>query len=208
MKRKMNQPYLLFLDIGGVLLTNGWDKHARAEAIQKFHLNSEEFDARHSLVFDVYEQGKISLDQYLDWVIFYQQRPFSKGDFKSFMFSCSKPYQSMLDSIKQLKQQYGLKIIAITNEGRELMDYRIESFQLKEIFDFFVCSGFVGMRKPAPQIYQLALDLSQATPETAIYVDDRLILIDVVKSFGWHTIHHTSLERTHQELESYLTSSR
>jgi putative hydrolase of the HAD superfamily len=51
----------LFLDIGGVLLTDGWDHHARKRAAINFKLEWAEMEERHSLNFGILEAGKLTL---------------------------------------------------------------------------------------------------------------------------------------------------
>ncbi len=122
----------LFTDIGGVLLTNGWDRTTRQKAIEIFHLNEDETNERHAMSFDTFEQGKMSLDEYLDFIVFYQKRPFSKEKFKDFVYEQSQPFPEMLQLFKDLKNQFDLKVVGISNEGRELMEYRSKKFKLNE----------------------------------------------------------------------------
>lgn len=193
----------LLLDVGGVLLTNGWDRNSREEAARVFSLD-EETNERHGLFFDQFEKGAFTLDEYVEWTVFYKSRPFSVNDFKQFMFNQSKPHPDMLKLMQELKQRYKLQIYAISNEGRELMEYRINTFNLKSFVDAFVCSGFVGMRKPDPHIYYLATDLAQVKPRDCLYVDDRQALIDFGRSLGFNGIHHTNYETTKNMLYKYL----
>ncbi|MCB0214104.1 MAG: HAD family phosphatase [Anaerolineae bacterium] len=190
----------LFLDIGGVLLTNGWDHTMRQEAAKTFALDYDEMDERHHLTFDTYEEGKISLDEYLNRVIFYQERSFSRQDFKAFMFAQSQPYQPMIDFIRQLKERYQLKIAVVSNEGRELTVYRIQQFALGEFIDFFISSCFVHYRKPDPDIYRIALDIAQVQPEQVAYIEDRPMFVDVAGGLGLHGIRHTDVETTRRAL--------
>lgn len=139
----------LFLDIGGVLLTNGWDHDSRKRAAELFGLDATEMNERHHLTFDTYEEGKISLDEYLARVVFYCDRRFSQEEFKDFMFAQSRPIPEMIKLVRQIKKAYGLEIAALSNEGRELTMYRVEKFQLREFIDFFISSCFVHYRKPA-----------------------------------------------------------
>jgi putative hydrolase of the HAD superfamily len=193
----------LFLDLGGVLLTNGWDRQARQLAAETFHLDYADMDERHHLTFDTYEEGQLSLDEYLQRVVFYKERPFSKDDFKSFMFERSQPYHDMLKLIRDLKTKYGLKIVAVNNEGRELSQYRIQQFNLREVIDTFVSSCFVHHRKPDHYIYQIALDISQTQPNQVVYIDDRLLFVEVARGLGIQGIHHTSFQSTSKALEQF-----
>jgi putative hydrolase of the HAD superfamily len=193
----------LFLDIGGVLLTNGWDRNMRQEAAKTFGLDYEEMNERHHLTFDTYEEGKLSLYQYLNRVVFYQERPFSLEEFKAFMFAKSQPYQQMIDLVCRLKKRYGLKLAAISNEGRELTVYRIQEYDLASFVDFFISSCFVHFRKPDEDIYRMALDIAQVPPEQAVYIDDRPLFVEVAASLGIHGIIHKGLESTRAALAGY-----
>jgi putative hydrolase of the HAD superfamily len=190
----------LLIDIGGVILTNGWDRHSRQKAIETFHLNKEEVDERHGLAFDPYEEGKFTLDEYLNYAIFYCERDFTMDQFKNFMFAQSQPLVPMLHLVQNLKTRYDLQVVAISNEGREIMDYRTHTFKLKEFIDVFVCSAFVGMRKPDPAIYHLVIDVAQLDPHSTIYIDDRQLLAEMGKQFGLHYIHHVNVEQTEQAI--------
>lgn len=186
----------LFLDIGGVLLTNGWDRAARRRAAETFHLDYDEMNERHHLTFDTYESGKLTLDEYLHRVIFNVKRSFSPDEFKSFMYSTTQAYPEMISLIEELKHRYHLKIAAVSNEGRELTIMRINKFDLSKIIDFFIVSSFVHFRKPDAEIYRLASDIAQVPLEQVIYIDDRLLFIEVARGLGFRSIHHVSLETT------------
>lgn len=193
----------LFVDIGGVLLTNGWDHNSRQKGAEKFNLNYHDMNERHHLTFDTYEEGKLSLDEYLNRVIFYKERSFSRRTFKDFMFAQSQPYPEMLDLLRDLKQQYRLRIAAVSNEGRELTVYRIRKFELGQIIDFFISSCFVHFRKPDRDIYQMALDVSQISAEKVIYLEDRDMFVDEARSLGINGVVHTDYKSTKQALEAY-----
>jgi putative hydrolase of the HAD superfamily len=193
----------LFLDIGGVLLTNGWDRDARADAVKKFGLDYDEVNERHHLLFDTYEEGKLSLDQYLSRVIFYEDRSFSKDDFRDFMFAQSKPYEESIAYFSRLKEKYKLRITAVSNEGRELNNYRIKTFKLNELIDAFISSSYVHFRKPDDDMFRIALDVSQVEGNEVVYIDDRKLYIQVAGEMGINGIHHKSLEKTRIELEKF-----
>ncbi len=190
----------IFLDIGNVLLTNGWDRRMRKEAAQKFNLDYEEMNERHHLTFDTYEEGKLSLDEYLSRVIFYEDRPFTREDFKTYMFAQSQPKPEMIEMITALKAKYGLKVATVSNEGRELTIYRIKKFNMRAFVDFFISSCFVHIRKPDADLYRLALDCAQVHPEQAVYVDDRAMFVEVARGLGIVGIHHTGHESTRAAL--------
>jgi putative hydrolase of the HAD superfamily len=192
----------LFLDIGGVLLTNGWDHNMREHAAQVFDLDYGEMNERHHLTFDTYEEGKLSLYEYLNRVIFYEERPFSVEEFKAFIFEQSQPHSRMIDMICNLKEKYQLKIAAVSNEGRELTIYRIEKFHLGEFIDFFISSCFVHFRKPDKDIFRIALDIAQVPPAEVVYIEDRPMFIEVAESLGVKGIVHRSFESTQESLEA------
>jgi len=193
----------LFLDIGGVLLTNGWDHNIRAHAAEKFGLDYEEMNERHHLTFDTYEAGKLSLDEYLNRIVFYQKRQFSHDEFKAFMYDQSQPFPEMIELMRELKTQYGLQVAAVSNEGRELTVYRVEQFKLGAFIDFFVSSCFVHYRKPDEDIYRIALDIAQARPEQVVYIDDRAMFVEVAQGLGIRGINHKDYESTKKALEAF-----
>jgi putative hydrolase of the HAD superfamily len=193
----------LFLDIGGVLLTNGWDHHIRRAAAERFGLDWEEMNERHNMTFDTYEVGKLSLGKYLDRVVFYAQRPFSPEEFRDYMFAESKALPGMIEFFAQLKGRYRLTVAAVSNEGRELTEHRVRAFELNKLMDFFICSAFVHFRKPDEDIYRLALDTAQAKPDQVVYVDDRQMFVEVARGLGIHGIHHQGLDSTRMSLAEF-----
>ena len=178
----------LFLDIGGVLLTNGWGRDFRERAEKKFGLDSKEMEERHHLTFDTYEEGKLTLDEYLGRVIFYRQTEL----------------EGALNFFKTLKKQYNLKVIAVSNEGKELNEYRIAKFRLNDLFDAYISSCYVHLRKPDKDMLRMACDISQTKPEEALYVDDRLMFVEVARSYGIPALHYESLSAA-KEYISKLT---
>jgi putative hydrolase of the HAD superfamily len=193
----------LFLDIGGVLLTNGWDHNIRTRAAEKFDLDYDEMNERHHLTFDTYEEGKLSLNEYLNRVVFYEKRSFSQEEFKAFMYAQSQPFPEMLELMLGLKNQYGLEVAAVSNEGRELTVYRVGQFKLSTFIDFFVSSCFVHYRKPDADMYRIALDIAQTRPEQVVYIDDRAMFVEVARGLGITGIIHTSYDETRIALEGW-----
>lgn len=193
----------LFLDIGGVLLTNGWDHPARQKAAESFHLDYTDIEERHHLSFDTYEEGKLSLDEYLKQVVFYEPRAFSVEMFKTFMNEQSQPYPDMIQLIRDVKQRHHLKVASVNNEGRELMTYRIQTFDLASVFDFFISSCYVHFRKPDADIFRVALDVSQVRPDQVLYVEDRPLFVQVAKSLGINAIIHEDYATTKAILADY-----
>lgn len=176
----------LFWDVGGVLLSNAWDHEERDLAVEHFLLNKTEFEDLHKELVPAFEEGKLSLDGYLDRVIFHQPRTFTREEFKQFMFSLSKPKTQSLELARALSQKYVMS--TINNESRELNEYRIQSFGLADIFDVFVSSCYVGLRKPDERIYRLALDLTQHKPSECCFIDDRAVNIEGAAKVGFATV--------------------
>ncbi|HEY1871584.1 MAG TPA: HAD family phosphatase [Chitinophagaceae bacterium] len=193
----------IFTDIGGVLLTNGWDRGWRNRAVELFHLDPAETEERHHLTFDTYESGKLTLDEYLGRVVFYKKRSFSREQFREFMFDCSKPLPQMVQMLKQIKKKYGIKLAVISNEGRELAEYRIQKFKLNELADFFIVSSFVHFRKPDTDIFKIALDTAQVLPKEVVYIEDRPMFVQVATGLGIQGLHHVDHETTARELAKF-----
>ncbi len=191
----------LFLDVGGVMLTNGWGRGSRKAACEKYSLDFDELDSRHRMTFDTFEIGKLSWEEYINRIVFYEERPFTREDFTTFALSRSQPYPEMIDYIKELRERHRLRIAVVSNEGRELTEHRIQTFRLNEFVDFFVSSCYVHFRKPDVDMYQMALDLAQVAPDRVAYVDDRSMFVEVASRMGIRGIHHTDIESTRAELE-------
>lgn len=197
---------VVFFDVGGVLLNNGWGHQSRQEAAKLFDLDHSEMEVLHSFIFNVYEIGKITLDDYLDTVVFNHPRSFTKEDFKSFMFAQSEELPGLLQWLKDWKRNCGFRIISINNEGRELNDYRIKKFGLHDCFDAFVSSCEVGMRKPDPGIFKLAMGIAQVSTEECVYFDDRMMLAEAAQKLGIRSIHHQDFLSTKIILEEIKSS--
>ncbi len=186
----------LFVDIGGVLLTNGWDHLARKRAAKHFKLGWAEMDQRHRLNFEVHEEGKLSFEDYLTRVVFYQKRPFTRAQFRSFMCAQSKPHPEMISLIAQLKARHALKIAVVSNESRELNAHRIREFKLDRFVDFFVSSCYVHLRKPDIEIFRLALDIAQAPVEQIVYIENTPLFVEIAEGLGIRSILHTDYKST------------
>jgi putative hydrolase of the HAD superfamily len=159
-------------------------------------------EARHGIAFDTYELGKLTLEEYLNITVFYEQRNFTKDEFREFMFSQSQPYPEMIELIKRLKNNYGFKIVAVSNEPRELNTYRIQEYKLAGFIDFFISSAFVHLRKPDIEIYKMALDMAQVEPGEVLCIDDVSVFVNVAESLGIKGICHINYETTCKELQS------
>src|ERR1039458_9975047 len=193
----------LFLDVGGVLLTNGWDHHARRRAAKNFKLPWTEMEDRHGLVFETHEEGKITFEEYLGRVVFYKKRPFTRSQFRSFMFAQSKPYSEMLDLVAQLKVRHELKIAVVSHESREVNAYRIRKFKLAGVVDSFISSCFVHIRKPDADIFRLALDIVHAQARQVVYIENTPMFVQIAEGLGIRSILHTDYKSTCAKLASF-----
>jgi len=193
----------LFVDIGGVLLTNGWDHDQRARAAKKFGLEYPEMDERHHLNFATHEEGKITLDEYLSRVVFYRKRSYTPAQFRRFMYAQSKPFPEMIALLARLKARYKLKITVVSNEGRELNAYRIRRYKLDEVVDAFVSSCFVHRRKPDADMFRLALDITQVSARQVLYLENTAMFVEVAEGLGIRSILHTDFLSTCAKLASF-----
>jgi len=184
----MSNVTALFWDIGGVILTNGWDLAGRREAAAIFSLDADEFEERHELANPAFEVGRATLDQYLERTIFYCKRPFSPGQFKDFMFARSSEISESRGVVDRLAASGRYLMAAINNEGAEINEYRIRRFELRRTFATFFSSCYVGIRKPNAGIYEMALKVTQRAPRECIFVDDRAINVESARQLGMDAI--------------------
>jgi putative hydrolase of the HAD superfamily len=197
----------IFWDVGGVLLTNAWDRTQRMAALEHFHLDEEEFHDRHEMVVSSFERGKISLDEYLDRTVFYRNRPFTRATFTNYMFALSQPMAEVLDFAQLLANSGKYFMGTINNESRELNLYRIEKYGLRKIFRLFVSSCFVGLRKPERDIYRLALETTQIPAAECCFIDDRSLNLEIAAKLGMQTIEMGTLKQLRSDLDKLGVST-
>jgi putative hydrolase of the HAD superfamily len=192
----------LFWDIGGVIMTNGWDTRARRRAAEAFHLDWEEFQDRHDLSFPAFDSGLISLDEYLKRTLFYRPREFTREEFIAFMFAQSKEYPESRAVLDKLARQEKYFIGSINNEPLELNEYRIKTFHLRRDFQVFFSSCYLHTRKPEEMIFRIALEVTQRPPEECVFIDDRPLNLENPKKLGMKTIHCQNAEQLRAELKN------
>jgi putative hydrolase of the HAD superfamily len=193
----------LFWDIGGVIMTNGWDTAARRLAVDTFHLDWEEFHDRHDLSFPAFDSGNISLDEYLNRTLFYRPRPFTREDFTALMFAQSKEYpeaRAVLDSLARKNKYF---IGSINNEPFELNEYRIANFHLRRDFQVFFSSCYLHTRKPEETIFRIALEVTQRPPQECVFIDDRPLNLENPRKLGMNAIHYQNPAQLRSELQNY-----
>ncbi len=190
----------VFFDIGGVLGTNGWDRRQRTEAARVFGIDPEDFSRRHDEVVDAFESGEMSLEDYLDRTVFVRPRSFTPEDFRKFMHGCSKPFPDSIAVARALAESGKNRMCTTSNEADELSRYRIRLFGLTTIFDTFIASASIGVRKPKPIFYERALAITAARAEDSIFIDDREENLVPARALGFHTIHYESADQLWHEL--------
>lgn len=196
----MHEARALFWDIGGVVLSNGWDRDERAAAIKHFRLDAESFEERHELVNTAFETGRMSLDVYLEQTVFYCPRAFSQEEFKSFFFAQSTENHGTRAVLDELTAAGRYLLATLNNESAELNAYRIRHFQLTRNFKAFFTSCYLGVRKPDAAIYRLALDITQRAPQECIFIDDRQLNLECAGRLGMRTIHFQDPQQLAKDL--------
>ena len=198
----------LFLDIGAVLLSNGWGDESRKLAAQTFHLNEEKMESRRHINRIEPEEGKLTLSEYLNRVVFYEKRSFTPDQFSEFMFRQAPPNGKLMEFVKLLKAHYKLKIAVINNEGRVLNEFLIKKFKLSQFVDFFISSCFVHFLNSETDILRLALDVAPAPDEQAVYIEDLQTFVDVAKDFGIKSVRHQNYLSTSEVLNTLGLKNR
>ena len=193
----------IFFDIGGVCLTNGWDEISREKSAKQFSLDYEEMEERHEPVFEKFEKGKLSVDEYLNEVVFFKKRGFSKKDFIEFMYSQSHAFNSTLSILEKLSVKKKYQLATINNESRELNKYRINKFGLDKYFECFFSSCYLGVRKPEPEIFHTALHVLHKKPGDCLFIDDRKENYDSAGNSGLNSILLDEPENLRSRLEEF-----
>ena len=194
---------VILFDVGGVLLTNGWDSRERAAAVEQFHLDAADLEARHLANYDAWERDAISGKAYLDSTVFFKPRSFSRGDFFSFVLTQSKPLpDGALGILKELSASDKYMLGALNNEARETNEYRFRQFGLRNYFDVALSSCYLGLRKPEAAIYRRAIDIVGGPAERILFIDDREENVAGAATAKMKTIHFVGAGALRRELES------
>ena len=194
------KPTHLLTDLGGVLLTNGWDGITRRRVAEQFQVDVAVMEECHRLTYDTYESGKCDIWTYLQRIIFFEPRSYTPQQVLDFICEQAQPLTETIALVKEVKARHGLKVGVVSNEGREIGEDRVRRFALGEFVDFFVISGCVGLRKPDTAIWRLALDVAQAAPEQAAYLEDRRMFADVAGGMGLRSVWHRDAASTRAAL--------
>ena len=199
----MTEISTILWDVGGVLLTNGWDHGGREDVLARFSVDPAEFEERHPEANDAWEKGLITVNEYLQRTVFWKPRDFSQEQFFQAMKAESRVLESTaLPILESISMSQDVDLGMLNNEARELNDFRIETFGLRGYFDFFFSSCYVGQRKPGAQIYQLAVDVLQCDPEEVLFIDDRSANVEAAAALGIQTIRYKEPTQLERELAS------
>jgi putative hydrolase of the HAD superfamily len=192
---------VILFDIGGVLLTNSWDTHQRAAVAAAFHLDEACLEARHGAIFEAWERGGITMDAYLDFTVFHEPRSFTRDQFVAAMFDQSKLLpDGAMDILRELSASGDYLLGALNNESRELNDYRLRTFALRDCFDIALSSCYVGLRKPDAAMYRRAIDIVGRPPERILFIDDRPENVAGALKAGIAALHFTGKEALRRQL--------
>jgi putative hydrolase of the HAD superfamily len=196
----MSDVTAIFWDVGGVILSNGWDREARAAAAKKFGIDWEEFQDRHELASPAFETGRITLDTYLLRTIFYRKRSFTREEFSDFMFAQSQEFPESRAVLSDVAAAGKYLLGTINNEPRELNEHRIHEFNLRREFKAFFSSCYLGVRKPEERIYEVALSVTQRSPDECLFIDDRELNLECARQLRFRTIHFQDAAQLRRDL--------
>lgn len=198
----MSRITTLFFDLGGVCLSNGWDREQRRAVTDKYGFDYETFDRRHRQVVDALERGQLSLQEYLQWTIFYEPRSFTIDDITTEIFQLSTAFPETLALVQALRRTGTYLLATLNNESRELNEYRIERFGLGDQFSAFFTSCYLGLIKPQPDAYRRALQITQRRPAECIFVDDRPMNVEVAGILGMYGVLFTGAAQLEADLRA------
>jgi putative hydrolase of the HAD superfamily len=187
----MEEISTILWDVGGVLLTNGWDHQQRDGVLTRFGLDRAVFEHRHAEVADAWERDEITAEQYLLHTVFFEPRSFTSAQFMEAMQQQSAVLpDSAIGILRELSASEEYVLATVNNESRMMNDFRLAEFGLLDLFDGFFSSCYLGVRKPDRRIYEIALDVLQRDPGEVVFIDDRAENVAAASSLGMHGIRY------------------
>lgn len=193
---------VILFDVGGVLLTNGWDRCERSQVLDRFHLDHAEFEARHLKPNDAWERDAIDAKGYLDATVFYEPRTFSHDDFLQAILAESEPLpQGALGILQELATSGKCLLGTLNNEAREPNDYRFERYEIRKYIDVAFSSCYVGLRKPELAIYRRALDVLGLPGQRVLFIDDRQENVAGAEAAGMKGLRFDGADRLRRDLK-------
>ena len=200
-------------DFGGVLTTPLFGGFAKVmegrglpiEALGHAMVRATERHGENPL-FD-FERGRMTEEQFFallgDCLREEVGRDVPLQDFATDYFSHLSPNTELIDHLRALRDEHGLRLAILTNNVRE-WEPRWRSMLPDDLFELIVDSAYVGMRKPEPGIYELTLEKLGVRGEECAFIDDLDINCDGARAHGIHAIRFESTAQVVRELESLL----
>jgi HAD superfamily hydrolase (TIGR01509 family) len=189
----------IFWDIGGVLLTNGWDKDQRSRVLMQLGVDVPDYELRHDAANFFWERGLSTANEFFRKTVFHPDQPsrnFTYDDLWLQVCAESKVlHPGCFNILAALNDSKQYKVATLNNESRELDEYRLDTFHLRHYFDFFLCSGYVREMKPHPDIYRAAIEISGTPAPQTVFIDDKQENCDAAAAFGMNTIRFQSPEQ-------------
>ena len=198
----MSEITTILWDIGGVLLTNGWDRNSRVRAAAEFAMDWDDFESRHQELEPLWDRGRITMREYLDRAIFHRPRTFSVKQMEDYIIDCSQPHPETIEFAAEVFRSRSCLQVALNNEPLELNLRRIEKFDLKRCFTAFLSSCFLGEAKPDPAIYRKALMILQRSASECLFIDDRPVNLESAGKAGMRTLLYTDLDQLRSSLRA------
>lgn len=193
----------IFWDIGGVLLTNGWDAHQRAGVLNSLGVDLLAYEAMHDRANFYWERGLITARDFFEQTVL-ETNPQLGLTFEALWeWVCGESrvlHPGSFEILAALQRSGQYRLATLNNESRELNEYRLDAFELRAYFDYFVCSGYVHEMKPLPGIYRAAIDISGWPAHTALFIDDKQENCDGAEALGMRAIRFVSPEQLQQDL--------
>jgi putative hydrolase of the HAD superfamily len=179
----------ILFDVGGVMLTNGWDHVERAAVLKHFSLDRTAFEARHEKPYDALERDTIDMYAYLETTIFHEPRTFTPDDFIAVMKSQSVPIPSnAMGVLREISTSCKFLVGVLNNESRLLHEYRMEKYGLEPYLEIQLSSCYLGMRKPDADIYRRAIDIVGRPANRILFIDDRAANAQAARDAGMQAI--------------------
>ncbi len=120
-------------------------------------------------------------------------------------FSGDRLNYRVLDYIRELRQQ-GYTVAMLCNESLQL-ENRLRELGIRDLFEPVIVSAQIGVMKPDPTAYRVALHELSVAPREAVLIDDTLANVRSAQTVGMHTILFRPETNLREELAPYLSDS-
>ena len=196
----------IFWDLGGVVLTNGWDHAQRTRVLGRLGVDLEAYEEAHERANYYWERGLITAKDFFRQTVLHRNPGLNLSFEALWRQVCAESkvlHPECLDLLAELKQQGRYRLATLNNESRELNGYRLDAFKLRSLFDYFICSGYVHEMKPQAGIYRAAVDISGFEARQALFIDDKRENCEAAEAVGMRTIVFASPEQLGEALLEY-----